>query len=70
MNLSKKKVFYIRMVRDNNMLSNMSRTRMVKDLEEYGIKIDDNSDIGVEAIKGIYKCLINHVSKKYQDKIF
>lgn len=65
--LSNKKIFYIRMIRDNGILAGMNRKRMISDLEDYGIIISESCDLTSKEIKEIYKILIKHVSEKYND---
>lgn len=67
--LSKKKIFYIRMVLANNLLPNMRKSRMISDLKDYGITIDENCDLDTGDIKEIYKILIKHVSNKYTERL-
>lgn len=67
--LSKKKIFYIRMVLANNMLGRMKKSRMISDLKDYGITIDENCDLDADSIKEIYKVLIKHVNNKYTERL-
>lgn len=67
--LSKKKIFYIRMVLANNMLVRMRKSRMISDLKDYGIIIDENCDLDADSVKEIYKVLIRHVNKKYTERL-
>lgn len=67
--LSKKKIFYIRMVLANNMLGRMRKSRMISDLKDYGIIIDENCDLDADSIKEIYKILIKHVNNKYTERL-
>lgn len=67
--LSKKKIFYIRMVLANNMLARMRKSRMISDLKDYGIIIDENCDLDADSIKEIYKVLIKHVNNKYTERL-
>lgn len=67
--LSKKKIFYIRMVLANNMLGRMRKSRMISDLKDYGITIDENCDLDADSIKEIYKVLIKHVNNKYTERL-
>lgn len=67
--LSKKKIFYIRMVLANNMLGRMRKSRMISDLKDYGITIDENCDLDADSIKEIYKILIKHVNNKYTERL-
>lgn len=67
--LSKKKIFYIRMVLANNMLGRMRKSRMISDLKDYGIIIDENCDLDADSIKEVYKVLIKHVNNKYTERL-
>jgi len=67
--LSKKKIFYIRMVLANNLLIKMRKSRMISDLKDYGITIDENCDLDTSDIKEIYKILIKHVNNKYTERL-
>lgn len=67
--LSKKKIFYIRMVLANNMLGRMRKSRMISDLKDYGITIDENCDLDADSVKEIYKILIKHVNNKYTERL-
>lgn len=67
--LSKKKIFYIRMVLANNMLGRMRKSRMISDLKDYGIIIDENCDLDADSVKEIYKILIKHVNNKYTERL-
>lgn len=63
--LSKKKIDYLREVRDNNLLDKMKKYKMLEDLKQYGISIDENSEVASDEIRDIYNILINRVLSKY-----
>lgn len=65
--LSKRKIDYLREVRDNNLLDKMKKYKMLEDLKQYGISIDENSEVASNEIRDIYNILINRVLSKYKE---
>lgn len=65
--LSKRKIDYLREVRNNNLLDKMKKYKMLEDLKQYGISIDENSEVSSDEIRDIYNILINRVLTKYKE---
>ena len=61
----KKNLKYIKLVRDNDLVSTMRRAKLIADLSLFGVNVEYYSDLRAETLRIMYNAVIDDLIKKY-----
>lgn len=69
MKLSKKKIMHAHYVLSNNLIGSMKKYKVIEELKDYGITVDENSSIDSKTVKEIYRRLCMNLCKSHKKEI-
>lgn len=69
MKLSKKKILHAYNVYSTGLIDSMKKYKVIEELKDYGIEVNENSSIDGDTTRGIYKRLCENLCKRYEEVI-
>lgn len=69
MKLSRKKIMRACYVLDNNLIDSMKKYRVIEELKEFGVDVNENSSLDADTVRAIYKRLCVNLCKVHEKEI-